>query len=133
MKRAWLSDRQSPLGKAAAKGLKALGWQINALRDDADARVLVLQTGDEPCALPEGSGALLLLAPSGNRLALAAFSLAVQKLAVAAAPVKRVNAVAVEAGNEDQIGATLDWLAQAEMVTGQLVLLSSRPAPSIPL
>lgn len=133
MKRAWLSDAASPLGKAAARGLKAQGWQVDAGRHEAEARIMVLERGGDPCALPDGSGTVILLAPAGDRLALAALSLEAQRLAIAAAPAVRVNAVAVEQGQEDRIGASLDWLAGAEMVTGQLILLSSAPGHSIPL
>lgn len=133
MKRVWLSSPQSPLGKAAAKGLKALGWQVDAEPDAADARVLVLQDSGNSCVMPEGASPLIILAPASDRLGLTALSLSAQRLAVAAAPATRVNAVAVEQGKEDQLGATVDWLAGAGMVTGQLILLSSAPGPSIPM
>src|SRR3546814_9806836 len=62
-------------------------------------------------------------------MALAALSLHTQQRAVAAAPSQRVNAIAFEAGHTDKLAVTIDWLAKANMVTGQLILLSDQPAP----
>lgn len=123
MKRAWLSDPRSRLGRAAARGLKALGWKLADNGDAAEARVILLNEGDRPGALPGGTAAIVLVTSAGDRLAVAALSLETQRLAVAAAPDVRVNAVVVEEGYDDQLGATIDWLIGAEMVTGQLVRL----------
>src|SRR3546814_9589938 len=67
--------------------------------------------------------------PTLFRSALAALSLHTQQRAVAAAPSQRVNAIAFEAGHTDKLVVTIDWLAKANMVTGQLILLSDQPAP----
>src|SRR3546814_2855681 len=83
-----------------------------------------LVTGVQTCALP-----ILLVAPAAGRMALAALSLHTQQRAVAAAPSQRVNAIAFEAGHTDKLAVTIDWLAKANMVTGQLILLSDQPAP----
>lgn len=133
MRRVWLGDTRSPLGKAAAKGLKAFGWRIDTERDAADARVIVLKECTAPGAMPEGTGTLIFLAPAGDRLAISALSLSTQRLAVAAAPGVRVGTVVVDQGHEDQIGAAIDWFARAEMVTGQLILLSGAPGRYQPM
>lgn len=129
MKGVWISDVDLPLGRAVADGLRPLGWKQQSAPDNAALRVLVLRSCDEPCASPAGSGPLVILAPAGDRFALSALSLAVQRQAVAAAPACRVNAVAVEGGFEDQAGGSVDWLAGADMVTGQMILLSDEPGP----
>lgn len=128
-----LSDR-SPLGKIAANGLKALGWSIaSATQARADLRVELLKDAPSP-SLSQGEwGTVILLAAAPDRLRISELSLQVQKLAVQAAPARRVNAVAVAQGWEKDVPAVLDWLADADMVTGQIILLSGEPGPAIPL
>lgn len=129
MKRAWLSDPGALLAASAATGLGALGWTLAARAEDADLLVLFEA---EPSAPRVGECAVFVI-PCSGRAALRGFSLAVQAAAIAAAPARRVNGIVVEAGWEQQLGSTLDWLAGADMVTGQAVLLSGREAPAIPL
>lgn len=128
-----LSDR-FPLGKIAANGLKALGWSIaSATQARADLRVELLKDAPSP-SLSQGEwGTVILLAAAPDRLRISELSLQVQKLAVQAAPARRVNAVAVAQGWEKDVPAVLDWLADADMVTGQIILLSGEPGPAIPL
>ena len=133
MKRAWLSEAQSPLARAAAEGLRVLGWQVETGGGQAHADIRVFAAGSALPALGQGGrGAVVLIADAPDRLGLSELSLQVQKLAVAAAPQVRVNGVAVSDGWAGQIAETIDWLAGAEMVTGQLILLSEEPGPAIP-
>ncbi|HKX22488.1 MAG TPA: hypothetical protein VJM81_04360 [Rhizorhapis sp.] len=128
-----LSDR-SPLGKIAADGLKALGWSLaSATQAKADLRLELLKDPLFP-VLPQGEwGTIVLLAAAPDRIGISELSLHVQKLAVQAAPAGRVNAVAVAQGWEKDVPAVIDWLAAADMVTGQIILLSGEPGPAIPL
>ena len=133
MKRAWLSEAQSPLARAAAEGLRALGWQVETGGDEAEADLRVFAAGSALPAIGQGEGgSVVLIAEAPDRLGLSELSLHVQKLAVAAAPQVRVNAVAVADGWAGNLADTIDWLAGAEMVTGQLILLSEEPGPAIP-
>lgn len=133
MKRAALSDAEGPLVKAAADGLTALGWDVSA-GNGADLRIEFLESSASlfSVAMDGGCASVVLVAPAGGRFDLSGLSLEVQRLAVAAAPMQRVNGIAVESGHDDALAATIDWLAGAAMVTGQLILLSDAPGPSIP-
>lgn len=133
MKRAWLNEAQSPLARAAAEGLCALGWQVETGGGEAGADVRVFAAGSALPALVKGdSSPAILIAEAPDRLGLSELSLQVQKLAVAAAPAVRVNGVAVADGWAGNLADTIDWLAGADMVTGQLILLSEEPGPAIP-
>ena len=131
MKRVWISDPGLKLS-ALGNDLQALGWQVENDPHGVDLRIVVIETCGAPCPMPDGSGPVVVVASEGDRLALSSLSLETQKLALAAAPAERVNAVAVETGFEDEAAAMADWLAGAEMVTGQVILLSEQPGPAIP-
>jgi hypothetical protein len=130
MRRAWLSEDRSPLARAAAEGLRALGWQVESGGDEAEADLRVYAAGSAQPA--PGRGAVVMISDAPDRLGLSELSLQVRKLAVAAAPQGRVNGVAVSEGWAGTLAETIDWLAGADMVTGQLILLSQEPGPTIP-
>lgn len=133
MKRAWLSEVQSPLARAAAEGLRALGWQVETGGGQGNADLRVFAAGSTLPAFGQGDPSpVVLIAEASDRLGLSELSLQVQKLAVAAAPLVRVNGVAVAEGWADTLAGTIDWLAGADMVTGQMILLSEEPGPMIP-
>ena len=130
MKRAWMDEMQSPLARAAAEGLRALGWQVETGGVQGTADLRVFAAG--PALPAPGRGAVVMIADAPDRLGLSELSLQVRKLAVAAAPQGRVNGVAVSEGWAGTLAETIDWLAGADMVTGQLILLSDEPGPAIP-
>ncbi len=130
MKRAWMDEMQSPLARAAAEGLRALGWQVETGGVQGNADLRVFAAG--PALPAPGRGAVVMIADAPDRLGLSELSLQVRKLAVAAAPQGRVNGVAVSEGWAGTLAETIDWLAGADMVTGQLILLSDEPGPAIP-
>lgn len=132
MKSVSLSEDQSPLARAAADGLRALGWAVTADQAGAQLRVEFV---DDLSAATVGRGdwgSVVFSAAAPDRLGLSELSVHVQKLAVAAAPQVRVNGVAVAEGWQGELASTIDWLAGAEMVTGQMILLSGEPGPTIP-
>lgn len=134
MKRFSLSEADTLLGKAAADGLQALGWILaEASQADAELRVEILEDLAHPSVGKGAWDCAVLVVQAPDRIGLSELSLHLQKLAVEAAPEVRVNGVAVAEGWEKDLAASIDWLAGAAMVTGQLILLSSEPAPSIPL
>ena len=132
MKRASLSDIGLPLAKAAADGLRALGWTVTAGRGAAELRVELVDDLSAAAVARGAWGTVILIATAPDRLGLSELSLHVQKLAVAAAPAVRVNGVAVADGWEGKLADTIDWLGGAGMVTGQMILLSEEPGPAIP-
>lgn len=133
MKRACLSETRTPVARQVTQGLEAQGWNVR-LRTEGpapDLRVEFLEAAGPllgPTVKADCSS-LVLVAPAAGRMGLAGLSLHTQQLAVAAAPSQRVNAIAFEAGHTDKLAVTIDWLAKASMVTGQLILLSDQPAP----
>lgn len=133
MKRAWMDEMQSPLARAAAEGLRALGWQVETGGVQGNADLRMFAAGSALPALDQGDPSpVVLIAEAPDRLGLSALSLQVRQLAVAAAPLVRVNGVAVAEGWTSTLAGTIDWLAGADMVTGQLILLSEEPGPAIP-
>jgi len=133
MKRAWMDEMQSPLARAAAEGLRALGWQVETGGVQVNADLRVFAAGPALPAFGQGDPSpVVLIAEAPDRLGLSELSLQVRKLAVAAAPQGRVNGVAVSEGWAGTLAETIDWLAGADMVTGQLILLSDEPGPAIP-
>jgi hypothetical protein len=133
MKRAWLSDRQLSLARDVARGLKTMGWAVGD-EVNADIRVEFLSAGALPPAdfqAGDGEGSVVLVAPATTHLYLSELSLKLQGLAMAQAPARRINAIVVESAQADRLALAIDWLAGAAMVTGQIVLLSDKPAPAL--
>lgn len=134
MRKVSLSENGGVLEREAAEGLKALGWTLVEGRlSKAELRVIFIKASEQP-SLEEGAwGSVVLVTTAPDKPGLSELSLHLQKLAIRAAPESRVNGIAVAQGWEKELAASIDWLAGAAMVTGQLILLSSEPAPSIPL
>ncbi|MBK5265563.1 MAG: hypothetical protein JJE34_10095 [Alphaproteobacteria bacterium] len=133
MSHAWLSDTHAPLAREAALGLKAMGWTLDG-GTDADVRVEFLDADTLPSAnfqAGDRESSVVLVAPATTRLYLSELSLKVQGLAIAQAPARRINAIVVEAAQADRLAFTINWLAGAQMVTGQIILLSDKPAPTL--
>lgn len=134
MRRAALSESRSALARAAASGLQALGWTVETAAHvaEADLRVEFVRDLVGPAFAPGQWGAVIFVSEAADRLSLSEMSVAIQKRAIAAAPGLRVNGVAVAKGWSGELAPMLDWLAGAQMVTGQTILLSNDAGPGIP-
>src|SRR3546814_3802352 len=107
MKRACLSENHTPVARQGTQGLEAQGWNVR-LRTEGPAPGLRVEFLEAASSRPGSTGkadcsSLILVAPAAGRMALAALSLHTQQLAVAAAPSKRVNAIAFDAGQKAKL------------------------------